>query len=300
MGPKAFGAIGLSIGSMVAATALSFFILWRWLSIEGWKVAGALLGTWTGGSANMVAVKEILSLSDSRMAPLIIVDTVLSYVWMALLIFGAGYQVLVNKRLLNVIHEANAPQGNGPSPMTRSQIPIHHKVFTIGVAGIISWAVVKVATYIAPHAEVLSTTGWALLISSTLALFLAMTPLRRLEKAGASSAGQFLLYIVLVSIGAKTTVTAALEAPVFLLFGGMILVLHGIFMFLGGRFFKMPLFLLATASQAAVGGPVSAPIVAAVYLPGQVHIGVLMAVFGALTGTYIGVLGGILCRWIAS
>ena len=50
------------------------------------------MGTWIGGSANMVAVKEILGLPDGGLGPLVIVDTILSYAWMALLLAAARYQ----------------------------------------------------------------------------------------------------------------------------------------------------------------------------------------------------------------
>jgi len=102
----------------------------------------------------------------------------------------------------------------------------------------------------------------------------------------------------LISIGAKTTFNAALDAPIFVAFGIVMLVLHGAMMFVGGKLFRLPLFFLSTASQATVGGPVSAPIVAAVYRPNQAHIGVLMAIFGAVLGTYVGVAGGFVCKWL--
>jgi uncharacterized membrane protein len=126
-----------------------------------------------------------------------------------------------------------------------------------------------------------------------------MTPLQKFESWGASKSGQFLLYLVLVSIGAKTTLGAAMDAPVYFAFGFLILFFHGVMMFAAGRFFKLPLILLSTASQAAVGGPVSAPIVAEAYNPSLAHIGVLMAILGAVAGTYAGVAGGFICKLLS-
>jgi uncharacterized membrane protein len=159
-----------------------------------------------------------------------------------------------------------------------------------------SQIVMAIAGEIAPRWTLLSKTAWALLLMSTATIFLAMTPLSRLGEAKAGTMGQFLLCVVLVSIGAKTTLNAALQAPVYLAFGALMLILHGVLMLVSGRLFRLPLFFLSTASQAAVGGPVSAPIVAGVYRSNQAHIGVLMAVFGALVGTYVGVAGGWVCK----
>ena len=50
------------------------------------------LAAWTGGSANMIAVKEALAVPDAVFAPMVIVDTVVPYLWMGLLIAMVGLQ----------------------------------------------------------------------------------------------------------------------------------------------------------------------------------------------------------------
>jgi serine/threonine protein kinase len=69
------------------------------------------------------------------------------------------------------------------------------------------------------------------------------------------------------------------------MYGALTLLIHGGLSLLAGKIFKIPLFLLSTSSQANIGGAVSAPIVAEAYRPGTAHIGVLMAVTGAVLGT---------------
>jgi uncharacterized membrane protein len=113
MGPKALTAMISSIVTMLAATFLAYVLVMKWLPDEGWKAAGALLGTWIGGSANMLAVKSILNLSDAGYAPLIIVDTVMSYGWMALLIGAAPHQEKINRWLGAMTTESSPVQGEG-------------------------------------------------------------------------------------------------------------------------------------------------------------------------------------------
>jgi uncharacterized membrane protein len=112
------------------------------------------------------------------------------------------------------------------------------------------------------------------------------------------SVGYFYLYLVLVSIGAKTSLSAVQDVPVFILYALLVFIFHGTFLLCLGKYFKVPLYMLSIASQANIGGAVSAPIVAEVYKPGTAHLGVLMAVLGAILGTYLGVSGGLLCRWL--
>lgn len=300
MGPSALLAITLAVVTMVVSALISYVLFLAYLPDEAWKAVGALLGTWVGGSANMLAVKEILGMSDAAYTPLIIVDTVLSYGWMALLVAAAAYQTRIDSAL--GAYDRHPGMFSGRDPSAYANLGPGQKIAgataAIFVAALFARVIGRAAMIIGPKFPILSVTAWALLMASTAAILLALTPMRRLEEGKASTIGQFLLCVVLVSIGAKTTLGAALQAPIFVGFGAVMLILHGILMVVAGKIFRLPLFFLSTASQAAVGGPVSAPIVAGVYRPNQAHIGVLMAIFGALLGTYVGVGGGFVCKWI--
>ena len=57
---------------------------------------------------------------------------------------------------------------------------------------------------------------------------------------------------------------------------------------------KAPYFFLAVGSQANVGGAASAPVVAAAFHPSLATVGVLLAVFGYVVGTY----GAMICTWL--
>jgi uncharacterized membrane protein len=59
------------------------------------------------------------------------------------------------------------------------------------------------------------------------------------------------------------------------------------------------MFLMATASQANIGGPVTAPIVATVYQSSLAVVGLLMAVLGGIMGTFTGLIVAQVCYWIS-
>ena len=63
------GMAGIMLGG-----AAGFLLLRPWLPSEAWKAVGALVATWIGGSANLVAVANALSLSPELQGVLIIVD----------------------------------------------------------------------------------------------------------------------------------------------------------------------------------------------------------------------------------
>lgn len=295
IGPRALAALGLASGSMFAAVVGLFPFFARFLGDEGWRVAGSLLATWTGGSANMLAVKEIVGLSDEGIGPLIIADTVLSYSWFALLIAAVAMERWYDRG--GHAREEAAP------PVGRDRVPPGDRVLKLGVVLVSGFAAAEVTVWggawIAAATPLLTATAWTILLATTGGVALALTPASRLESYRASDVGTFLLYVVLASMGARTSLDAAVDAPAVLLFGLAVLTFHGAILFFVGRALKIPLFLVATASQASVGGPVSAPIVAGVYRPGGAPLGVLMAIAGAVAGTYIGSFGGGLCRLIA-
>src|SRR5690242_3630211 len=70
LGKKATMAMALGSSTMVVAIIVLFAAMVKFLPVDSYKGAGALLATWVGGSANMLAVKELVGLSDAGFAPL--------------------------------------------------------------------------------------------------------------------------------------------------------------------------------------------------------------------------------------
>ena len=84
------GTFGIVIGGPIAFLIVGQFIG----DPEAWKGMAALSGSWIGGTANMVAIQESVGLRD--LGPIIVVDTVVGYGWMAILLFLSGYQKRFN------------------------------------------------------------------------------------------------------------------------------------------------------------------------------------------------------------
>jgi uncharacterized membrane protein len=89
------------------------------------------------------------------------------------------------------------------------------------------------------------------------------------------------------SIGSALTLIAA---------GLLIVVIHAAILLMGARLLRAPMFLVAAASQACIGGVASAPVVAEVYHPGLASVGLLLAILGNIVGTWLGIACAQLCR----
>src|ERR1700733_12774402 len=81
------GTFGIMLGMVI-----SFVIFKPLIGPQFWGGFGALSASWTGGSANMIAVKEALNTPDAVFFPMVIVDTILPYVWMGILVTLAARQ----------------------------------------------------------------------------------------------------------------------------------------------------------------------------------------------------------------
>jgi uncharacterized membrane protein len=281
------GMLGIALGAVVGYTVLR-----PWLPPDAWKAVGALTGTWTGGSANLVAVGSALDISAELQGIIIIVDTVVGYTWMGLLISFASRQPAFdrwNNSDRAVLDEVRArmdglTQGEGRAPS------VADLTLMIGLAIVLTAVCLKVGALLPPLGQVLNAFGWAIVLLTTVALALSLTPLARLELAGASRVGYTGFYLLLASVGAQGDLRKVITHPQFILLGVIVLLVHGAVLLLTIRLLRAPLFFFAAASQACTGGYSSAPLVAALYEPAMAPVGLLLAVVGNISGTYLGLL----------
>lgn len=289
-----------SLGIMVA-TPLAFFLAKQWIGPSMWSGFGALSGSWIGGSANMVAVKEALGTPDDVFAPMVVVDTVVPYVWMGFLVIAAGFATAYDRwngskrEVLNNLNERMKDAAGG----IKERFDLRYKALIVltAVAGAVASA--WLAKFLPVAKQAISTYAWTIIVASVLGVVLSLTPVRRLESHGASKFGYVILYFVLTSIGARASFSHIGPTAVLVLTGFLIVGIHALFLIAVGRMIRAPMFLLAVASQANVGGVASAPVVAAIYEPGLASVGLLLAILGNITGTYLGFITGQLCHWVS-
>ena len=171
-------------------------------------------------------------------------------------------------------------------------------ILSIGMIG--GYYSLKIGEWLPDLGSIVTSFGWTIIIVSILGIILSLTPLSDLENAGASHIGNFFLYLLLATIGAKANLTSIIHAPVFLLVGICWIAVHAAILFMGGRLLKVPMFLIATSSQANIGGVVSAPIIATVYQKSLAPVGLLMGVLGNIIGIYFGLLTAWALSWISN
>jgi uncharacterized membrane protein len=290
------GSLGIMVG-----TPIAFVIVKPWINSGFWAGFGALSASWTGGSANMIAVKEALGTPDSVFLPMVIVDTIVPYVWMGILVAFVSLQGVYDKwnksdrSILNDIH-VNMTATKDTAAIKVSLLGIIISLILAFCGGFIAQIIARKLPVIK---DILSTYAWMIIVVSILGIAFSFTKLRSLEKKGSSKIGSLLLYFVLTSIGAKANISNIGSTFILIGAGFLIVLIHAIFLLVMARIIKAPLFLVATASQANIGGVASAPLVAAVYEPQLASVGLLLAIFGNIIGTYLGIITAQVCRYFA-
>jgi uncharacterized membrane protein len=298
LGPMALFMLGAGTLGIVVGGPIAFGLFAPFFDDPvAWKGFAALSGSWIGGTANMVAMKQSVGTPDSTLGPLLVVDVVAGYGWMGVLIFLSAYQDRFDTWMQADTSTMDALQQQMKNAdETRRPVTLRDLAVMIGIA-LAATVGAKAVGGVLPeigNPTIISTDTWAILLVVTAGLLLSFTPLQEMEDAGASRVGYFALYLLLTSIGAKADLVAVLDVPLYLLAGVVWIAIHIAFLLTAARVARAPLFFVATGSMANVGGAASAPIVAGVYLPAMAPVGLLMGVAGYILGIYAA-LG---CSWL--
>ena len=112
-----------------------------------------------------------------------------------------------------------------------------------------------------------------------------MTPLKKIK--GTDHVGSVLLYVVVGLIATATdfsTIDMG-QAAIYIVAGVLVLLFHLVVLLVLAKVFKLDLYICGIASQANIGGSVSAPILAGTYDEALIPAGLMMGIFGSAIGT---------------
>lgn len=308
------GSMGVMIGGPLAVG------LFKWIDPavvggEGpdavWRGLTAIAGSWIGGGANQAAMKEIFGISDNMFSAMITIDVITAYVWMAFLLYGASIAPKLDAKLkadATAIEELRkkmeAFHAKGDRIPTLADMMLIAGI-AFGVTGIAHIFADNIAPFIETHAPQLGrfslTTKffWLILMATVIGIVLSFTKARELDHAGASKTGTLFLYVLVATLGMKMNIFAIFDNPKLLLVAFTWLAFHILIMLGVAKLIKAPFFFVAVGSQANIGGPASAPIVAAAFSPVLAPVGVLLAVLGYAIGTWAAYVCGLLMQMAA-
>jgi len=316
LGPKALimfftGTIGIVIGGPLAILLISIFspetvggvgfdAVWRGLS--------TLAGSWIGGGANQAAMLEIYQYNPEKYGGMVLVDIVVANIWMAILLIGIGKREKIDKWLkadTKAIDKLKDKVSSFSEKVKRNPTLTDYMVMlsmVFGAVGLAHWGAESISDFLTNNFEAVSDKTsslssfsskffWMITIATIIGIILSFTKARNYEGAGASKIGSVFIYILVATIGMKMDLSKIVENPGLIAIGLVWMSIHAGLLILVAKLIRAPYFFLAVGSKANVGGAASAPVVAAAFHPSLATVGVLLAVFGYVIGTY----GAIFC-----
>jgi len=279
LGMFAVAVVGTALGALIASTIFD-------LGPESWKLAGALTGSYSGGSLNLAAVGRELEISDSTFTAVVAADNAITALWFGVTILVPAWLFKVFPRQRATVPETQAA---APHPMG----DVSFSVFDISLLGALGLGVMTAAELVSKSYD-----GSALARSlpipsvlwlTTLALAVGLIPaVRRLR--GAFPLGVIALHIFFAVIGIGARISEVIEQGIAILFfTATIVLVHGLVLFTFAWLRKTDWDLAAVASQAAIGGPSTAMALAVTRKRESMALpGIAVGLLGYAVGTYAG------------
>jgi uncharacterized membrane protein len=254
------------------------------LGPEGWKVAGMLVGTYTGGSMNLVAIGTALNASSSVLVAVNAADILWFAVYTSVALAIPPYLKRMGWKSSAAPAEAGAEVEESfwkPKPIT-----LYSLTSAIALAALCFGAAYYLKQLFAKEYQ----SAWQVLILTTLALVLAQSSFVR-SLPGNEEIGSYLMHMFFVAIGATSNLSEVVKAgPAVLLTVGCVVFGAFVFQLFVGRILKIDYETLLITGNASIGGPTTAATMAiALRWRPQVVTGLITGLIGYAVGNYLGI-----------
>ncbi len=262
-----------------------------------WAAVAALYASWVGGSGNMAAMEAAFTIDPGAYGAALALDTVCYSVWIALLLLA----VKIAPKWNNAVKadtsklDAIADAANAEIAKDKKAATAADWIFLIGISLLVS-SLTQAAGKIMNNGlcaiglDMFGAATCTTVLVTVLGLIAAVTPLGKM--AAVEELSSVYLYAVVSMLASRASLVDLIAAPMWVVYGFVILLVHVVLMFILSKIFKWDLCMVSTASLANIGGSASAPIVATAYNPNFAGIGVLMGVLGAAVGNFCGLAMG--------
>jgi uncharacterized membrane protein len=315
LGPKllvmyAASSISVMLGAFAAFWIMSIFHP-ETVAGDTWGGMAALAGSWIGGGANMVAMKEVFNVDETTFGQFVVIDVGVGYVWMTVLIFLANRAQAIDARsgadtraIEDLKQRLISYQKQHQRIASLSDLMIIVGI-ALGAVGLSHAIATPIAAWFLANVSWAKTVSlhepfvWVVVLSTFIGLGLSFTRLREFDGAGASKIGTLFLYFLIACIGMQMDILALADKPWLFALGLIWILVHIALLYLVGRLLRVPFFYFALGSQSNIGGPASAPVVASVFHPSLAPVGALLGALGYATGTVLAYVVGITLRAMA-
>lgn len=271
------GALGTLIGSLVSIWVFNGEELF---GEKFYAIGGMMTGTYTGGSVNFnaIALHYDVVRDGAVFIGVIVADNILTAIWMVVTIAAPTF-----------LRKYFPDQQSKSGTQEKSAMNEIESINPIAMSALIFLGLGTVL--LSNYLQELTTVPSVLLLT-TIALVLAQTKVTQ-QLAGAKVLGLLSVYVFLAVVGAFCEIGALADVgdKAISIFGFTVLIImiHGLVIFVVGRLFKLDWSLLSISSQANIGGASTALALSRSLKREDLLLpAILMGTVGAALGTYLG------------
>jgi len=287
----------------LAAGFIGFYAVFKnHMGPDTWGSVAALYASWVGGSANMAAMQEALPVDAGAYSCALAVDSVVGAFWIPLLVYLKRSEDRWNSfagtstdEILSLGKSAEKEKNDGQ----KKPADFSDWLFLMGIAmavsvlvqwlgGVLYKGLTGLGIYFLDKGAI------STLLATFAGLFAAMTRASRMPAA--KDLALTYQYVIIALLSSTASLADLLSAPVWVVFGLLILLVHTILMMIFAKLFHWDLCMIATSSAANITGPSIATVVAEAYHQGVGGIGILMGCFGAAIGNFMGLGMGVILK----
>jgi uncharacterized membrane protein len=168
-----------------------------------------------------------------------------------------------------------------------------------GATALAAWISQMIPTIsTADGTEIITADTYKILLVTVFGIGLSFTWASKIP--GSHALSMALVYLFVARMGAKADLSNLSLSLLWFLLGAYIWIfIHGIFLIVSARIFKVDVHTAAIASAANIGGAASAPIVAAHHNQTLVPVAILMAMIGYAVGNLAAWMSAMLCYFVS-
>lgn len=294
------------LGTIIGAF-ISFFLLQKAIP-ELYKLSAMMVGTYTGGSMNLVAMSDAFPLTDKTLlGSAVVADNLFMGIYFVSLTIIPTIKFF--KKHYSHPYEDEMEKYGTAEENKAAQFWAKKDVSLLDIAKVISisFVIVAISTELGKYISSFKPKEAGFLIELLFGLFgnkyLLLTTITAIlatytnvlaKISGAEEIGTFLIHIFFAVIGAPASIEIILKkAPWLLVFCALIVVINMIITFIFGKIFRFSVEECCIATNANVGGPTTAAALAIARGWNKLVVpAMLVGILGYVIGNYYGLIVG--------
>ncbi len=279
-----------------------------------WRGLVCITGSWINGTPGQLSMKEVYGSSDELFLTSLAADVILQNGWLFFLLYSVKFHKQINRWLTgkkdldydmvdNEELEREISQPKIQMPPLKTWL-----VLAIAYAGVMIMAKFC-SEYFQdrygddesnPWSFLTKRSIWLILFSTTFGVILSFTHFFKKSILFWTKLGNGLILFIIATIGLQLDLRSVAFNLTFFIIGITWLLIHLSVLITGAKLMKAPWHYIAIGSQANIGGPASASVVASAFHPSLVSLGILLGVLSNLIGNYANLVAGFLFQWVAA